>query len=61
MFLLVIAGRRAAANPESRKNWEPRLLLGFRVRAFGAPRNDEKLNAFRPEGRLQHAELALDR
>jgi len=35
----VIPGRREAAGPESRKAGNPDVS-GFRVRAFGAPRND---------------------
>ena len=39
----VIPGRRAAANPESRPRL-PACSPGFRVRAFGAPRNDSGEN-----------------
>ncbi len=41
MFILslVIPGRREAPGPES---ITPACDYGFRVRAFGAPRNDER-------------------
>jgi hypothetical protein len=43
MILLVIPGRREAANPESIL---PDWGYGFRARAFGASRNDENREAW---------------
>jgi hypothetical protein len=41
VFLGVIPGHRAAMNPESRGG-KKEYGARFRVRAFGAPRNDEQ-------------------